>query len=221
MSEQPLEGTSLVVGDPPTAWRRAFVDAELAGAAGMEPVWLVLTEGGALLDDHVEGGASDRDPYWRAAERQIDGAAAHLEDVRDGTGALQELVGPCAAALASKRFRKAALHRLGARHAFAATPDGTTLRLRDAWRIDPPHDAAELAAGGLLPGTSVWLVAEDGVRGVVIDGGVVDARGARTELVPGATGPADRDQIIFARALLAFLGGLVLALVLAGGLALR
>jgi len=220
VSADPLDGVALVVNEPTTAWKRAVVSTELAHASSRPSVWLVLSENGADLDGQVASGAADSDPYWRAAIRLLDGAAAHLQDVRDADGVLVEVTGPVAPALGSKKFRKAALQRLGAQQAFAATPDGVQLRLRDAWRLSPPADVAALSTEPLV-GEAVWLVDVDGVRGVVVDGSVVDAAGVAAPIVEGPSGGADRDQIVFARALLAFLGGITLALGLALALALR
>ena len=215
----PLDGVALAFGMPGTSWKRAVVDEALAGAAGCAPVWLVLLEGGEPLDDHVASGPASGDPYWRAADRTLDGAAAHLEDIRDESGVLDEVAGPVAPAIGSPKFCRAALARLGAQQAFATTPDGSWLRLRDAWRAHPPADLAALRANAGEGG--VWLVDARGVRGVVVGDEVVDASGTRTQVVEGPVGGADRDQLIFARALLAFLGGLVMALGMALALALR
>ena len=215
-----LDGVALVRGTPETAWKRPLVTPELADAAGCATLWLVLHEGGADIDGLATSPHSDKDRYWWEADRVLNRAHLHLEDVRDDAGALVEVTGPVAPALVSKKFRTAALARLGARQAWVSSSDGVELRLRDAWRAHPVADIAVLSEGSVL-GDVVLLIDASGVLGVVMDDVVVAPDGRRTEVIDGDTSGPDRDQVVFARALLTFLGGLVLALGFAVVLAMR
>jgi len=148
-------------------------------------------------------------------------AVIDLEEVRDEHGTLIELTGPVAPAIASKRFRTDALRRLGARQAYIVTLDGQNLRMRDAWRANPEEDVADLLSGGSLVAQTVWLVDTAGVLAVVRNGAVVTSSGDTRPLVQTEELSADRDQVIFARALLTFLCGLLGALALAWAITSR
>jgi hypothetical protein len=87
--------------------------------------------------------------------------------------------------------------------------------MRDAWRADSPADIAALLESGSLVAETVWLVDRTGVLAVVKDGMVAASDGSSRPLAQTEELVADRDQVIFARALLTFLCGLVGALVCA------
>jgi len=213
----------LVAGEAPTAWARPLLAEPTAEAEGVVQVFVVLELDGEWLESTTETPPGTDDPEWRAVDARLDGAATELEDVRDPSGALVELRGGSAGALTSKRFRKAALKRLGATEALAVSPDGAALRLRDAWRQPVSGQVAALV-DDRLPGTkALWVFDENSVHSAVIGDTRVDAWGKVHPFIdeaPGGDPAVVRDQIIFARALLGFLGGLVLAAVLAAAIKL-
>ncbi len=200
----------LVAGGEDSAWHRAVVSEALAKAADSVPVYAVLN---VTPDDlRTEPAPGQVDRAWKAVDSWLASGAVKLADVRDEHGRLVEVRGPVAPSLVSKKFRQAALKLLGAQEALACSPDGLTLRLRDAWREDPPADAEALLSEGSLVEGTVWRVGVDGVRAVVHDGQAVDERGKTERLVVAGPVAPDRDQVVFARALLAFLGGILVAM---------
>ncbi|MBO86607.1 MAG: hypothetical protein CL927_14725 [Deltaproteobacteria bacterium] len=208
-----LPHLSLEPGKTETEWHRAVVSEALAITADSVPVRLALAP---ACEPEQPDPAFPSPGAWRDADRAMAKAAAALEDVRDSDGVLIEVSGPVAPAIESAAFRKAALKRLGARQAFVATAGGRHLRMRDALRANPSADVAALLTGGSLVSDTVWLVDTSGVQAVVYDQELIHITGARTPLSGAVDNRVDPDQIVFARALLAFLAGLGGALLLAG-----
>lgn len=207
-----LEHLTLELGCPETEWQRPVVAEALASAAASQPLRITLSQ---ASDPKRERSAAPSSGAWRDADRAMAGAAAALNDVRDEEGTLIEIDGPVAPALASTAFRKAALERLGARQAFATTTDGRHLRMRDAWRAHPATDAEALLSHATMVPHTLWLVDPSGIQAIVRDGCMIDRTGQQTPLQQAVDPRVDPAQTIFARALLAFLGGLVGALLIA------
>lgn len=207
-----LQHLTLELGSPESEWQRPVVAEALASAAESTPLRITLSR----ASDPKRGlEAAPSSGAWRDADRAMAGAAAALNDVRDEEGTLIEVDGPVAPALASGAFRKAALERLGARQAFATITNDHHLRMRDAWRAHPAADADALLSGESIVPHTLWLVDPSGILAIVRGGSMIDETGQHTPLQQAVDPRVDPTQTIFARALLAFLGGLVGALLLA------
>ena len=211
----------LVAGDAPTVWAEPVLDLQLASAAGIPALWMAIrVDGGWPEACRPEGAEADpRDPVRRDAAHQIQVACAALADVRSDDGTLLGVQSQVPAALASAAFRGALLARLGAREGIAAVAVGGPLLARDAWGSDRAADVAALTAA--VPGGWVLRFDQQGVHSVHSAGEEVTTEKGRQPFRPAPTGAVDREQVVFARSLLALLAGLGLAIVFAGWLQLR
>ena len=208
-----LPTVRLVAGTPPTAWSRPLLPAATAAVDGITQVHLVLERDGEWLEASSDTLPGPDAREWHTVDADLRKAAGQLTDVRDESGILVEIQGPVAPALTSEGFCKAALQRLGAIEALAVSPDGVQLRLRDAWQ-QPRTAQLEALARDRLPGsTAIWLVDKTGVKAAVLGDRRIDCWGDEHFFgdAPESSPTELREQVIFARALLAFLGGLVLA----------
>jgi len=207
--------TIVVPAPSPTAWSRPLLPEPAVEAAGLPQVFVVLKLGDAWLEaSHGAAIPVSNDLEWRAVDARLHTAAGGLEEVRDEQGALVELKGPFAGALTSKHFRKAALKRLGASEGLAVCPDGVELRLRDAWKRPASAQLKALADARLPGAAAVWVFDKNHVHSIIVDGTCYNAWGDSHPFAMGDE-PHDasvlKDQVVFARALLAFMGGLMLA----------
>ncbi len=211
----------LVAGDAPTVWAEPVLDPQLAADAGIPPLWMAIRVDGAWPEACRPAGAETdpRDPVRRDAAHQVQVACGAIEDLRSDDGALLGVQSPVPAALASAAFRSALLARLGAREGIAAIVVDGPLLARDAWGSDRAADIAALAAA--VPGGWVLRFDQQGVHSVHRAGEEVTKEKGRQPFRPAPTGTVDRDQVVFARSLLALLAGLGLAIVFAGWLQLR
>ena len=203
----------LVAGEAPTGWARPLLPESTAAAGGVSQVFVVLERDGEWLESSSDTAAGPNAREWHTVDADLRLAARSLSDIRDENGTLVELHGSMAAALLHKPFRKAALKRLGAVEALAVCPDGQRLRIRDAWR-QPRSAQVEALKHDALPGSdAIWMFNHSGVHSVVKGDVKIDANGDTLPFSDAAeTSPAElREQIIFTRALLAFMAGLLLA----------